>query len=58
MSGNSVGWFGVTLLAVVPASGTPRRSRRGDPVAGTHIPEAAVMGPRFRGDDTKWIESD
>jgi hypothetical protein len=30
MSGNSVGWFGVTLLAVVPASGTPRRSRRGD----------------------------
>jgi hypothetical protein len=27
------------LIAVVPAK------------AGTHIPEAAVMGPRFRGDD-------
>jgi hypothetical protein len=46
MSGNSVGRFGVTLLAVVPAK------------AGTHIPEAVVMGPRFRGDDTIWIDSD
>jgi len=29
---------------VVPARGTPRRSRRGDPVAGTHIPEAGGYG--------------
>jgi hypothetical protein len=28
------------VLAVVPAN------------AGTHIPEAVVMGPRFRGDDS------
>jgi hypothetical protein len=31
--------FDVTFSAVVPAH------------AGTHIPEAVVMGPRFRGDD-------
>jgi hypothetical protein len=39
-------------MTVVPARGTPRRQRRGDPVAGTHIPETVVMGPRFRGDDS------
>ena len=40
---------------VVPAQGTPRRSRREDPVAGTHIPEAGgcgTIGPRLRGDDS------
>src|SRR5919197_2078171 len=24
--------------------------------AGTHIPEAVVMGPRFRGDDSIWAD--
>ena len=33
-------WLGITFSAVVPAQ------------AGTHIPEAVVMGPRFRGDDS------
>src|SRR6516164_11514970 len=37
--------------AVAPARGTSRRLRRGDPVAGAHIPEPVAMGPRFRGDD-------
>src|SRR6516162_1655760 len=37
--------------AVAPARGTPRRLRRGDPVAGAHTPEPVAMGPRFRGDD-------
>src|SRR5262249_45575306 len=32
----------VPLVSVVSAGGTPRRSRRGDPVAETHIPEAWV----------------
>jgi hypothetical protein len=32
--------WSLTLAAVVPAK------------AGTHIPEAVVMGPRFRGDET------
>ncbi len=41
----------ISSYTVVPARGTPRRWRRGDPVAGTHIPEAVVMGPRFRGDN-------
>jgi hypothetical protein len=36
---------------VVPARGTPRRSRRGDPVAGTHNHQLWNMGPRLRGDD-------
>jgi hypothetical protein len=36
---NPADWFSRTLSAVVPAH------------AGTHIPEAVVMGPRFRGDD-------
>jgi hypothetical protein len=31
----------VNYMSVVPAH------------AGTHIPEAVVMGPRFRGDDSK-----
>jgi hypothetical protein len=30
---------------VVPARGTPRRSRRGDPVAGTHDHRPVFMGP-------------
>ena len=33
-------WLGITFSAVVPAQ------------AGTHIPEAVVMGPGFRGDDS------
>src|SRR4029450_9965617 len=33
---------------VVPARGTPRRSRRGDPVAGTHNHRLWNMGPRLR----------
>jgi len=33
-------YFGITSPSVVPAQ------------AGTHIPEAVVMGPRFRGDDS------
>ncbi len=40
---------------VVPAGGTPRRERRGDPVAGTHrapLRGPWNMGPRLRGDDT------
>jgi hypothetical protein len=37
---------------VVPARGIPRCLRRGDLVAESHIPEAVVMGPRFRGDDS------
>jgi hypothetical protein len=37
---NPADWFGITLSDVVPAQ------------AGTHIPEAVVMGPRFRGDDS------
>src|SRR2546430_507805 len=36
---------------VVPARGTPRRLRRGDPVAGTHDHRLWNMGPRVRGDD-------
>src|SRR6266511_482853 len=36
---NPADWFSRTLSAVVPTH------------AGTHIPEAVVMGPRFRGDD-------
>src|SRR5262245_19547478 len=30
---------------VIPARGTPRRSRRRDPVAGIHIPETAAQAP-------------
>src|SRR6516225_964031 len=44
---------GSLLSGVVPARGTPRRSRRGDPVAGTHRathPGLWNMGPRVRGD--------
>jgi hypothetical protein len=33
---------------VVPARGTPRRSRRGDPVAGTHDHRSVFMGPGSR----------
>src|SRR5262249_21548396 len=32
-------------LPVVPAGGTPRRKRRGDPVAGTHLPELWLWVP-------------
>jgi hypothetical protein len=46
MSCNSVAWFGVTLLAVVPAK------------AGTHNHRLWNMGPRLRGDDAIWIEPD
>ncbi len=38
--------------SVVPARGTPRRERRGDPVAGTHNHGLWNKGPRLRGDDT------
>src|SRR5262249_55603005 len=48
----------VPPLEVVPARGTPRRSRRGDPVAGTHDHRPVVMGPgsplRF-GRDDGWL---
>ena len=37
---NPADWLRITLSAVVPAK------------AGTHIPEAVVMGPRVRGDDS------
>jgi hypothetical protein len=57
MIGNPVDWFGVTLLAVVPAH-SASKTRVNALMLGTHIPEAVVMGPRFRGDDTIWIESD
>jgi hypothetical protein len=43
---------GSAAFDVVPTRGTPRRLRRGDPVAGTNIPEPEVMDPRFRGDDS------
>jgi hypothetical protein len=33
-------WLGIRFSTVVPAQ------------AGTHIPEAVVMGPRVRGDDS------
>jgi len=33
-------YLGLTSLSVVPAK------------AGTHVPEAVVMGPRLRGDDS------
>ena len=41
--------MGMFCCVVVPARGTERRS--GHPVAGIHIPEAMVMGPRLHGDD-------
>ena len=41
-----------------PRGAPPRRLRRGEPVAGTHIPETVVMDPRLRGDDGKRIEPD
>src|SRR5205823_4967564 len=34
------------------------RVQREDPVAGTHIPEAVVMGSRFRGNDNGLNQSD
>src|SRR5262249_2595740 len=40
----------------VPARGTPRRSRRGAPVAGAHNHRRWNMGPRFRGDDSGLCE--
>src|SRR5260370_26823966 len=37
--------MGMFCCVVVPARGIPRRSRRRDPIAGTHIPEAAWPPP-------------
>jgi hypothetical protein len=34
--------------SVVPAGGTPRPSRRGDPVAGTHNHQLWNMGPQHK----------
>jgi tRNA (guanine37-N1)-methyltransferase len=38
----------ITSYTVVPARGTPRRSRRGDPVAGTHNHRLWNMGPQHK----------
>jgi hypothetical protein len=61
MTDNPANWFKITLSAVVPAHSASLRAftpvfdglwtRVNALVLGTHIPEAVVMGPRFRGDD-------
>src|SRR5262245_25641608 len=39
----------------VPARGTPRRSRRGDPVAGTQGHGLWPLDPRFRGTERSFV---
>jgi hypothetical protein len=46
---NPVDCLGIRLL-VVPAH-SALKTRVNALVLGTHIPEAVVIGPRFRGDD-------
>jgi hypothetical protein len=38
----------ISSYTVVPARGTPRRWRRGDPVAGTHNHRLWNMGPQHK----------
>jgi len=40
------------MIAVVPAH-SASKTRVNALMLGTHIPEAVVMGPRLRGDDSK-----
>src|SRR6266511_2599379 len=47
---NPADWFSRTLSAVVPAH-SASKTRVNALMLGAHIPEAVVMGPRFRGDD-------
>ena len=43
--------FGTRSVIVVPAH-SASKTRVNALVLGTYIPEAVVMGPRFRGDDS------
>jgi len=40
----------------VPARGTPRRLRRGDPVAGTQSYGLRPLGSRFRGNERSGLQ--
>src|SRR5262249_26054183 len=50
-----LGWMEFAQHPFVPARGTPRRSRRGDPVAGTQIAsrEQVALDSRLRGNERK-----